>query len=326
MRDPILLKDLNNLKFSLNIIGYKKEGESIVFIVYENDIPVFSGVVDSYEYNDQNYTKQILKDNNIKKIDFLCWTHPHEDHTLGLDKILKTYVNKDTVIVLPELLYGSDDDMLDYTAQEKELFNEINSYLSGRSYNMSSIGVASGGANIVDKLVFKGINTKLALKITGVAPNSSLLRRRKENGNIKKNDLSIGLIIEFGGFKAFLGGDVEDQTIRLFDEEIFDNLNIIKIPHHSSKTSQFLPKLINNIDSTKNNRIACTTVSRKHNLPNEDVIDEYKRCVDFVFSTGNSNSKDDKLDYGLVNFKYTVNNSKIGFSKSENATLLYSSN
>ena len=51
----------------------------------------------------------MLQANKISKIDFLCWTHMHEDHSLGIDKLLCDYIDiGKTRIVLPDYIEEED--------------------------------------------------------------------------------------------------------------------------------------------------------------------------------------------------------------------------
>lgn len=78
----------NSLFFEVYLIGYNSQGESILFFLRTDEGVIYSGVVDCYTYKSINKTIDLLKKENIEKIDFLCWTHPHDDHSLGIDKLL----------------------------------------------------------------------------------------------------------------------------------------------------------------------------------------------------------------------------------------------
>ena len=74
----------NSLFFEVYLIGYNSQGESILFFLRTDEGVIYSGVVDCYTYKSINKTIDLLKKENIEKIDFLCWTHPHDDHSLGI--------------------------------------------------------------------------------------------------------------------------------------------------------------------------------------------------------------------------------------------------
>lgn len=222
------------------------------------------------------------------------------------------------------MVYGNENDIISYNPEEKKILEEINSYLKGRNYNVNSVGVADYQFNRIYNRKLKGsLNGEINFCIKALSPNSSLLRRKMISGGIKKNQLSIALIIELGEFKVFLGGDAEDQNINLFDKDLLEDINIIKIPHHSSKTSKFLPILLTAISKNKNSTIACTTVSRTHKLPNMDIIEEYKTCSKTILSTGSCDSKDDTENYGIIEITFSPHDNKIKYRKTKNVSVLY---
>lgn len=97
---PYLVKE--KLVIEINVIGYKTEGESsVVFIKYDSGI-AFSIVVDCFCYQNKNKTVEILRNNNVKSIDYLCWSHPDYDHSQGMCDIFTEFVNEKTIINIPE--------------------------------------------------------------------------------------------------------------------------------------------------------------------------------------------------------------------------------
>ena len=93
-KKEITFTSFENLVLSIYLVGYKNIGESIVVLFHdagkEEKEPVFSFVVDSYKKDDLFLTKKILDDNEVKGLDIVCWTHPHRDHTPGIDEIVVT--------------------------------------------------------------------------------------------------------------------------------------------------------------------------------------------------------------------------------------------
>ena len=58
----------------------------------------------------------------IKKVDFVCWTHPHDDHTRGLDEIWKEYCTKETCFCCSDII---EADLELYSKEAKMLFESI---------------------------------------------------------------------------------------------------------------------------------------------------------------------------------------------------------
>ncbi len=62
-------------------------------------------VIDSYEKNNVNQTLDILdKIHKKRKLDMLIWTHPHDDHSIGLEHIISKRCDKNTKIITAEIL------------------------------------------------------------------------------------------------------------------------------------------------------------------------------------------------------------------------------
>ena len=68
---PYLVK--NSLEIEVYVIGYKTMGESIILFIKLDSKIVFSVVIDSYKYNGVNKTIELLKENNVDRIEYLCW-------------------------------------------------------------------------------------------------------------------------------------------------------------------------------------------------------------------------------------------------------------
>lgn len=92
------------LDFEINLIGYKNKGESIVFFLRTDGKAVYAGLVDCFEYESQNMAIELLKNEQLPFFDFVCWTHPHDDHTVGLDKIITEFCDKNTLFWIPPFL------------------------------------------------------------------------------------------------------------------------------------------------------------------------------------------------------------------------------
>ena len=75
------------------IIGYKNEGESVLFFVRADGGISFSGLIDCFRLRDIDKINDILKENGVKKLDFICWTHPDLDHSKGLKDIIQNYAS-----------------------------------------------------------------------------------------------------------------------------------------------------------------------------------------------------------------------------------------
>lgn len=95
----ITLDKTEEVHISIYHIGYSSEGESSLFILHTSDKNVlYSIVIDCYEEN-CNETDRILEEWQLeRKVNLIIWTHPHDDHSLGIDNIIGKYSNDKTKI------------------------------------------------------------------------------------------------------------------------------------------------------------------------------------------------------------------------------------
>lgn len=314
-RRNIILKD--DLYIELYLIGYKNIGESVIFIVYCDNKIVYSGVVDSYE-QEINKTVDILNKKNIKKLDFICWTHPDEDHSIGIDTLLNNYASENTSVFIPECINGEE---YDYNHRVKSTFDILDDILKSRRKSVFKVKSASD-YKVLEMFSFdRGAFGKEEFKIVSIAPNSTILRKNNFNTTFKKNDYSIGLLITLGKFTMLLSGDIENRTIENMEcYYIPDIIDYIKTPHHTSDTSD---KLLNYLNDNSC-EIACTTVYRKGkiNLPNDHVIDLYKSKAKNFYCAGDK-SKDLKAEYGSILMKCDILKKEISINLEGNAYPIY---
>jgi len=266
---------LKNLTLEIYTIGYKREGESIVFFIKTDNQIAYSGVIDCFEYNSINKTAEILMKNAVNKIDFLCWTHPDLDHSLGLDTILNQFVDFNTKIALPENISGQE---FSYHSSVKASFDFIQDKIKPRPGRKKFDVKSASDYKYLVWLDFKGPVLTYQMTIHSIAPNSTIVRSRSlSTSTPKKNDYSVALMLNLGEVNILLGGDVENATINKFEEfYIPEKLDYIKVPHHTSKSSD---KLLLYLSQELKVEVACTTLYETHELPNTELLKIY---LDYV--------------------------------------------
>ena len=89
------------------LIGYKLEGEAVLFFVRTDGAISFSGIVDCFCTVENDKVTEILKKNKVDKLDFICCTHPDFDHSNTLLSIIKALirVNQRFFLLSRRLLY-----------------------------------------------------------------------------------------------------------------------------------------------------------------------------------------------------------------------------
>lgn len=308
----VAVSDLSKLQLLIYVLGYSPMGESMFVVVRDsNNQEVYQSLlIDCFEVNDKNefepFFKQFKIDKN--KLDFVIWTHPDYDHSVGFCKIIQKYTSKDTLFILPEgftknlFLSRKLQTIYSYLSlifQRKLRVERVN------SSNKRKYPTVYGDTEYSD-----GINDCIQFNFEILTPfadqvfyKTELLKR------VKMNDISISLILQFGGQNFYFGGDTEDCAIKSINPEKMHNIIFIKIPHHSSKTSIYLPKLLQNNYNESGNMKECivsvTTCFKKNkiNLPDITVLDEYKKCVGKILKT---NCEAGINLYGIWEFEYNI--------------------
>lgn len=304
--DSFLISNCKNLRLRIFVIGYAKCGESILllFIDNVNENVLFSVVIDSYKYKKSNLTMRLLRNHKLKesKLNVLCWSHPDMDHSKGIIDIIKQYCDENTVILVPEKLNGFAADCIDYNKGDLEIVKEIFNYNRGKKKTFNTISVTYQGCNMCKE--FKVIDEKdsVVIRINALSPISTILNDKiqKDGTNIKKNDLSIVLDVDVNSVYHFLFcSDIENPSIGSIRLESVENPLFIKIPHHTSETSD---EMLNAIQKTD---IACTTVYAQHSLPNMKLLNRYVDISRQVDCTG-TKAPDSTDDYGIIQYEFDL--------------------
>lgn len=304
----IYVDDTSKLQLHIYVLGYYPMGESILIIVYDNasNKTYKSILIDSFETNGINYMDNILNQYNINKtkLDIIIWTHPDKDHSIGFSQIIKKYSSKGTLFLLPD---GVSRFILSrYKLTFLKTFITISSRKNIERVNSSNkrkYPTTYGATKFHD-----GYNDDIEFDIEILTPFASQTFSKLEiNKTHTANDLSISLIIRFGGQNFYFGGDVEDSAIKMIEKERMSNILFVKIPHHGSQTSEYLPILLQscNDESSSNSLTSVTTdfVYNKIKLPNTSVLNKYVTISNKVLTTSNDSHL---KQFGIWELKYNI--------------------
>ena len=104
MKKVITLSSEDKVYIAVYHLGYSKQGESSILILYTEEKVLYSLVIDCYQEEQCNMTIQILSEWRLEnKLDVFIWTHPHDDHSIGIQDIIKKYCNKNSLIFLANI-------------------------------------------------------------------------------------------------------------------------------------------------------------------------------------------------------------------------------
>lgn len=297
--------DFKNLFIDINLIGYHEQGESIVVFIKDiaNQEVIFSCVVDCYEVDKSNATEKLLIENNIKEIDLFCWTHPHEDHSKGIDKLFK-YFGKKTKVIIPSNLK-----MDSATNEIKKLYERVTMINKNGKTTNGVLMLTTDTKTLYSTTYIDNRKENIDVDITAFTPISRRIINQIGNKEIDYNEFSIMLLLQIADIKILLASDIQKGTIESFkiDNANIQNVNYIKIPHHCSKTSE---NLLDIVEYDGESTILATTVFRKYDLPDLKLLEKYKKQFNCILCTSEPYiEKQKKTDeYGVATISIDLHN------------------
>lgn len=297
----------SSLKLELYVIGYKSQGECILVLLKADGRAAFSGLIDCYEDEEGNEAVRILKEASRNHFDFVCWTHPHDDHTIGMDKIVKNYCDQDTYFWMPWM--GTKDTSL-FCQEAQNTYKSLFKIIEQKKRNKMHVNVVSNGMTLETFSCRKGNGYNIyRFAIRSFAPSGEILTANlvkdvKTAGNL----FSVGLYISVGEFSIMLAGDVENRTFRIIpDFDICSPVDYVKIPHHASSSAAELVNRLIGLDVAAPS-VASTTIYRANRLPDPEVLDMYKKWSPQieVYSSGDLDSSKDQERFGIIKTVFDV--------------------
>lgn len=298
---------------SIFVVGYKGQGESIVVLFRDAAKVAFSMVIDCYEVKDYNITKSILKKYGVKSLNVMCWTHPHWDHTKGIDGLFETYFGDDTIVFFPQYYFGDHKKSLlqKQCLQAPAIFDKIWDKVKDLPDRHNRFRTISGYG---DKTNLYPMLLSFADKLTQdrmvcfyfLTPSCDLLNEYaiedKDSG--KPNEFSISFMMSIDGYGFFFGGDVENESADNIENSIVEEFRWIKVPHHcSSGAKSIAERLGPKVD------FSVSTVHNPSGLPHKDIQNIYAQQDRLLHMTELVAEK--KKKYGVVQYDYRFNDKEI---------------
>ena len=150
---------------------------------------------------------ELLKQSGVKRIDYVVFTHPHEDHIGGGKAVLDAFEAGE--IYMPRTSHS--------TAMYEELLRTI------RSKGLS-INEARAGKVILDVMLD---GTRVKVEFLGPARSYDNL-----------NDCSAVISVTFGERVFLLMGDAEEEAERdMIKRGVIPHADVLKVGHHGGSTS-----------------------------------------------------------------------------------------
>ena len=228
------------MSLELHILG-PSFGESIVIRMPDGTW----GMIDSYRSQKYLDSLEYLKRLGVSDLNFLCWTHPDDDHSSGLVNTLKAFSDR---ISHFWMFSGQDQEglfsLLDATARAKfktkrtswaDLYEEIRKLKATSIYRLVQTG----------QVLLQGTG----FSVTSLAPSdemidaynlrlSKLLTSPRAGLKQHNNDISVALLIQYGVTRVVMGGDVSKEGWETALPKIPgqpEPMDFVKACHHGSE-------------------------------------------------------------------------------------------
>lgn len=290
--ESIVVKDNRELQLHVYVLGYYPEGESILIVLWDNSTkqPLKSILTDCYEQNGVNkiYDKLNLYGLKTKKLDYVVWTHPDKDHSVGFSSIVKDYSTRETLFLIPDGWFAFRN-FLDKEKRKSWMFLVKQRMANNRT--IETINVSNRRKHPLEytTLYCDGYSDDFEFGVEILTPFADQVSRHVFiNKTREENDISISFIIKFGKVGFYFGGDSENDAIKRIIEDKFKNVIFVKIPHHGSNSSDALPEILERIHKDDLEQIISVSTGfhiGNNSLPLIEVLDYYKKISSDVLVT-----------------------------------------
>lgn len=293
---------------AIHVLGAGK-GESIVLAWPENRWGVVDCYARSLTDHSTNPTLRFLRQKGVTELEFLCLTHPHDDHFRGMSQLLEQLnvkyfwrfagISARDLKLLAKILVveserggnGHEQENANDFVRTMELVNERREKKQLKQKTVTGF----------QQLYPIPFDSTSPFQVSSFAPHGnqvghyerSLAAGIGENGQLRKsppqvshNEVSVGLVVEFGKTRVVLGGDVEkaawtDSRQEHAREHFF--ADAVKVSHHGSDTG-IVPDLWADISGRKK-PIAVIAPYRRFRLPKAEALQHIKEHSSKVFLT-----------------------------------------
>lgn len=251
---------------------------------------------------------QFLRERKVKKLLFVCLTHPHDDHYRGMSQLLTHFQVQNfwrfagySDQGIAEAAAGAWQEQIENEPDVDEARSSLEDLV--RTLRLVAEGAAQSAIvvarpNITHVLYqWTGQPGRPDGEIRAVAPSQFHRERyttRAEAGaaELRHNDISLALIIRYGQRSVFLGGDVEnDNWDAVFRENrrnrprvALGRAAVIKVCHHGSANGFHL-NLWQRLCGRSKKTVAVITPYQRFGHPSRQGLDAVARFTARVYVT-----------------------------------------
>ncbi len=279
----------------IHVLGAGK-GESIILGWPDNRWGVVDCYAPSVGDHTTNPTFRFLKDRGVTDLEFVCLTHPHDDHFRGMSHLLTHFkvhhfwrfptlgvreLRQLAKYMHMESRRSGDTTGVENAGEFVSIMQRVNELLAHHQINVAMVS----GHQQLYPIPF---DTTAPFQVWSFAPHGNQLtdyERSLSNSftaddkfksnppHVSHNDVSVGLLIKFGGTQIVLGGDVERAAwndICPQHQRQYFSADAVKVPHHGSDTgyiTDLWPRF-----SGKKKPIALIAPYRRFRLPKQESL------------------------------------------------------
>jgi competence protein ComEC len=172
-------------------------------------------LIDSGDEGNESRIKQAMKNAGISGIDYFVLTHYHADHYGSIDNLAT-----DQSISVGEAFDRGDKTYLPSSKTKDKAFIRYEDAIGARAAHLTRGEMIPLDNGVSVRCVASG----------GVVLDEEAISPGKD-----ENDMSIGLLIQYGNFIYFNGGDMEKPTEQnIADRDLVMDVDVCKSNHHGS--------------------------------------------------------------------------------------------
>lgn len=175
-------------------------------------------LIDSGKNGHGERIRKVMADAGVTQIDAYVNSHHHEDHFGGIDEVVDA-----GVLVVESFDRGDKECCLSAKKKAEDTFVDYQ-----RTVGEDAIHIKPGDP----------INLDPEVQITTISSGGVVMGEANGSTGTDENDMSVSLLINFRGFKAFFGGDIERHTEeKIAARDLVVDIDLYKANHHGSHTS-----------------------------------------------------------------------------------------
>jgi hypothetical protein len=262
-------------------------------------------VIDSF-HGPAGGTYDFLKKKRVKRLEFFCLTHPHEDHYLGAHKIFRHFTGRiEKIWRFPGLSPDDIKKLYLYGQARAKYLGDAEAGSLANDFRRLVESFARERDRLTDDDAYREVDRPQPLlehdlyRIEARGPTKSSVAHFKKNfrelriksaplllseeGGEMINFVSVILAIAFGKSKIFLLGDAQGSTLAV-DPDEDHSYTVVKIAHHGS-VSGFGADVLTICDQHKKVNHAILTPLARHRLPRPSMVRSYEQACHRLVST-----------------------------------------